>query len=125
MPGKARRIASRQAQLSRKRKKLQKGPSGIQAAEPVPAEVDGERSEAVAPPVADSPAPAPAPATGHPSPVADRPAPAGPSPAPSRPQLRARGERPATYNYVGAEVRRILILAGTVLAAIIVLGVIL
>jgi len=38
---------------------------------------------------------------------------------------RARAERPVVYNYIGAEFRRILILFGIVLAALIVLAILL
>jgi len=123
MPGKARRVASRQAQLGRRRKRLQKGPGDVHPAQPRPPEVDGTRAEVVAVPDAETPVPAPE----SPSPVAARPAAAVPSPAPSRAPSRARvrGERPATHNYIKAELRRILSMAGVVLAVIIVLGILL
>lgn len=41
-----------------------------------------------------------------------------PSP-PTRPQTRVRGERPAAYNYVGTELRRIGVLATVAVAALV------
>ncbi len=40
-------------------------------------------------------------------------------------QGRLRGERPAAYLYVGAELRRIILLTGVILAALVVLGILL
>ncbi|MEC9237994.1 MAG: hypothetical protein VYC69_04940, partial [Chloroflexota bacterium] len=40
-------------------------------------------------------------------------------------QGRLRGERPAAYLYVGAEFRRIGLLTGVILAALVVLGIVL
>ena len=125
MAGKARRVASRQAQLSRKRKKQQKGATGPLSTVTAPADLDGQRAETAAPRVAEpttatptpTRAPAPAPARPAATPVAAT----QPRPAPRAPS-RARGERPATYNYIGAELRRILSLAIVVLVIIVVLG---
>ena len=53
------------------------------------------------------------------APVAD------PAPQPveqPRPQSRVRGERPAAYNYVGSELRRIGVLATVAVAALIALS---
>ncbi len=124
MPGKARRVASRQAQLNRRRKKQQKGPSGVPSAMPAPAEVDGHTGGDIASqaeePAAFDPSGSRAPAV-RPAAVAARPAMA----RPPHSGPRSRGERPATYNYIGAELRRILVRAGAVLAALIVLGILL
>lgn len=38
---------------------------------------------------------------------------------PTRPQARVRGERPAAYNYVGTELRRIGVLATVAVAALV------
>lgn len=127
MAGKSRRVASRQGELSRRRKRAQRGPSGIPAtpARPQPQENGGGAVlavEAVAggasPAVAQQAAPAPAPAP------AERPAPQS-SANQNRGQGRARGERPAAYNYVGAELRRIGILSTVVVAALIAISVVL
>ncbi len=115
MPGKARRVASRQAQLNRK-KRQQRGPTGIPAVEtetpPLdqqPAENTNGQNSGVAEPV-QAVAPA-ATATGE-----------GRVTRTSGPG-RLRREPVASANYVGAELRRILIMASVVLAVIIVLGI--
>ena len=127
MAGKSRRVASRQGELSRRRKRAQRGPSGIPAtpAHPQSQENGGGAVLAVeaavgggSPAVAQQAAPAPTPA------AAERPASQG-SAVQSRGQGRVRGERPAAYNYVGAELRRIGILSTVVLAALIAIAVVL
>ena len=123
MPGKSRRVASRQAQLSRKRKKGPKGTSDAVPAPAAPVEVDGKQAEVAPGVVPEPPRPAPPPTPRRPSPVASR-TEVG-SEAPARTPARARGERPPTQNYIGAEVRRILLMGGVVLAVIIALGVVL
>lgn len=134
MAGKGRRTASRQAELNRRRKKGSKGPSGIPASaqrvtgpegrEPVAVAVGAEDAELVALEAqqtngvrADA-APA-APRASRPSPVARTPR------GEAAGLSRLRGERPAAYLYVGAELRRILILTAGILAALVVLGILL
>ena len=107
MAGKSRRVASRQGELGRRRKRTQRGPSGI----PVAA--------AARPAAATGGAAATAEAVAAGGSVPASPAPVASAAAPSRRPGRARGERPAAYNYVGAELRRIGILSGVVLAALI------
>ena len=127
MAGKSRRVASRQGELSRRRKRPQRGPSGIPAtpARPQPQENGGAAVLAVeaavsgdSPAVAQQAAPAPTPA------AAERPAPQSGA-GQNRGQGRTRGERPAAYNYVGAELRRIGILSTVVVAALIAISVVL
>ena len=134
MAGKGRRTASRQAELNRKRKRGPKGPSGIPANSQRVA--DGQEAAAVSVGVenADSDpqnvqqangvqvhdVPA-APRASRPSPVARTPS----SELVGQGQGRLRGERPAAYLYVGAELRRITLLTGAVLVALIVLGILL
>lgn len=110
MPGKSRRVASRQAQLSRQRRRQNRGPSGIPA---TPQGMAPQPSDGVDARVQGSVASA------RTVPRSSPPVPAGSGSA------RARAERPATYNYIGAEFRRILILSGIVLAALIVLAILL
>ena len=121
MAGKSRRVASRQGELSRRRKRTQRGPSGIPAVRSPGAPGGSAAMEAVAvgaaagaatsAPPESAPAPA-APATsGRPGATAGA--------AQSRGPVRARGERPAAYNYVGAELRRIGILSVVALGALI------
>ena len=145
MAGKARRAAARQGQLNRKRKKSQRGPSGI----PTAAVVDNEAAiDNAAESAADSAAasgavadqengvasveavasPTPVPARANRPATAPRTATAGRS---SRPDAvpqgpgRIRGERPAAYNYMGAELRRIGVLSVSVIAVLVVLGIVL
>ena len=130
MAGKARRAAARQGQLSRRRKKGQRGPIGVPA-NPLTtdgpgrdngsvhdngATEDGAPAEALNGPAAvAAPAPTSASRTGF-SPRATR------ADAAPRGLGRLRGERPAAYNYVGAELRRIGLLSASVIAVLIVLG---
>ena len=122
MAGKGRRAAARQGELSRRRKRNQRGPSGIPAAQTeqqnggvtAVATDDAENSAVATQPEPQAATPAPA--------VARQPAPA---PTAQRPQGRLRGERPAAYNYVGAELRRIGLLSTVVVAALIVLSIVL
>ena len=121
MPGKSRRVASRQAQLSRKRKRAQKGPADSIPSAPLPAMVDGKQVESP-PAVVPETAPTPPPAVpARPSPVTARSVPVTAAARTRRPS-RIRGESPATYNFIGAELRCILLMASVVLAVIIVLG---
>ena len=120
MPGKARRIASRQAQLSG-RKRQQRGPSGIPNPTPVGTGADDREVDATLPEATGATAAIPVGAPPRPGPATARPTPATPLARP----LRARGERPSTYNYIGSELRRIVIMGGCVVAIIIVLGIVL
>ncbi len=117
MPGKARRVASRQAQLNR-RKRQQRGPSGIPAVEATAATEDQQFAEETTSQangvVNSSEATAAAPAATA-TVAARAPRPAGPG--------RLRREHVASASYVGAELRRILIMASVVLVIIIVLGI--
>ena len=128
MAGKSRRVASRQGELSRRRKRAQRGPSGIPStpARPQPQPNGGAAALAVeaagsagaaSVTVAQQATPAPPPsATERPSPQ---------SSARPKGQGRSRGERPAAYNYVGAELRRIGLLSTVVLAALIAISIVL
>ena len=118
MPGKARRVAARQSQLNRRRKKQQRGPSGTPLAVPAQVLVNDGPSDEVA--VQPKETEAPAPVSRRAPSVAAPPGPAG------QPRsARIRGERPDAYNYVGPEIRRILAMAGVVMVALAVLGVLL
>ena len=118
MPGKARRVASRQSQLNRRRRKQQRGPSGTPPVVAAQVQVDDQPSDedAVEPKRTAAPAPASMRAT---------PAAAQPGAAIAPRFSRIRGERPDAYNYVGPEIRRILAMAGVVVVALVVLGVLL
>ena len=115
MPGKARRVASRQSQLNRRRRKQQRGPSGTPLAAPAQVEIeDGPPDDSAIQPI-DTEAPAPAPVRS--APVAAQSGATG-----AVRSARVRGERPDAYNYVGPEVRRILVMASVVFVALIVIG---
>lgn len=115
MPGKARRVASRQAQLNR-RKRQQRGPSGIPAVEATAGTEDQQSAEETASQangvVNSSEATAAAPAA---TAAARAPHPAGPG--------RLRRDHVASASYIGAELRRILIMGSVILVVIIVLGI--
>ena len=128
MPGKARRVASRQAQLGRRKKRQQREHGDLDMPVAAPAEVDGTQDGINQSAVLEAPQAMPAPAPvrtrpERPSPVAARNAAA--TGITDRLPSRARREAPASYNFVGAELRRILLLATVVLAVIIALGVVL
>ena len=128
MAGKSRRVASRQGELSRRRKRGQRGPSGVPAATPEPqpqgngvaAAVAVGGPESATPQAATENVPAAAPQSASARALA-----AVQSVAQPRGQARTRGERPAAYNYVGAELRRIGLLSTVVVAALIVISVVL
>lgn len=122
MPGKARRVASRQAQLNQRRRRQQRGPRGIPTAAVEPILHDGQDNAGIATHAMGPEAPAqarprsttsPTPAAGRTSTAALRPS--GP--------LRGRREHAPGVNYVGAELRRILVYAGLVLVALLALAV--
>ncbi len=114
MPGKGRRIASRQAQVGRKRRRQIRGPSGVPEAGSGTAIAEQEEA-----------AEGDAVVTEVTSPAARERRPAAPAAAPTNSPnpARIRGDRPAATNYVKAEVRRILIMAGTLTAVLIVISV--
>ncbi len=118
MPGKARRVAARQSQLNRKRRKQQRGPSGTPPVVAAQVQVDDPPSDEVA---------AQPEQTSVPARASMRATPAAAQPAPASPLRsgRVRGERPDAYNYVGPEIRRILAMAGVVVVALVILGVLL
>lgn len=118
MPGKGRRVASRQAELGKKRRRQTRGAAsvtaeGSEAVAVTPAVTTGET--AVATEVRESP---PVAARSQP-PVRSR----SNAPQANRTPTRARLDRPAAYNYVMPELRRILIMSGTLLGVLIGLSV--
>jgi hypothetical protein len=116
MPGKGRRVASRQAQVGRKRRRQVRGTSGVPQAGPGTAIAEQEEAADGANLVAEAS-----------SPAARVRQPAVPAPVPAPINVpnpgRIRGDRPAATNYVKAEVRRILIMAGTLTAVLILISV--
>ncbi len=110
MPGKGRRVASRQAQVGRKRRRQLRGPSGVPEAGSGTAVAEQEEATEGA--------------AGVTSPASRVRQPAASAAAPSNAPIpaRLRGERPAATNYVKAEVVRILIMAGTLTAVLILIS---
>ena len=114
MPGKGRRVASRQAQLGRRRRKPARPEGGIPSSQAPSAVAETQPVDAVD----AQPARPAAPAAVNRETAPPRPVSAAPQRIP-----RSRAERPTAYNYVGAEVRRILIMSGVLLAVLIVLAI--
>ena len=114
MPAKGRRVASRQAQLGRKRRRQTRGPGATPLDGPSAAVVDRQPVDAEA-----APAKRPVtPASGERVAAPSRPPPA----RPQRGTVRARGDRSMPYEYVGTELRRILILSGALIVVLIVIS---
>ena len=113
MPGKGRRVASRQAQVGRKRRRQIRGPSGVPEAGSGTAIAEQDETAEGAAVVAEMA-----------SPVARVRQPAPPAATSSNAPIpaRLRGDRPAATNYVKAEVVRILIMAGTLTAVLILIS---
>ena len=116
MPAKGRRIASRQAQLGRRRRQQSRkaeenGSVTVAAPADIPPETAAPANGAAAVPTAATSA---ASAT-----------PSGPATAPARAPRRAgqpRTDRAAAYTHLGSELRRILILVGILLAVLLALS---
>jgi hypothetical protein len=134
MAGKGRRTASRQAELNRKRKRGTKGPSGIPSTSQSVDDLEVQGAVPVSTGVADVEINDPETLEGAKRPVdlvsvasrAPRPSPVARTPVGEfAAQSMLRGERPAAYLYVGAELRRIIVLTGAIIAALIVLGILL
>ena len=130
MAGKARRAAARQGELSRRRKRNQRGPSGVPSA---PARTAQDNGNGVAVATATALAGDAAVEDGSvqttqpvaPAATAQLAARAASPASQPRAQGRTRGERPAAYNYVGAELRRIAVLSTVVIATLVALSVVL
>ena len=120
MPGKSRRVASRQAQLNQRRKRQQRGPRGIPTDITPPRPENGQPSDDVAAQAMESTAAVAASPQPSPSAPAERSSPV------TRPvgNPRARRETVSAGNYIGAELRRILVMASVVFGVIIVLAIV-
>ena len=111
MPAKGRRIASRQAQLGRRRRQQSRkaeenGSVTVAAPADIPPETAAPANGAAAVPAAADSVSAAA---------------TGPATAPARAPRRSgqpRTDRAAAYTHLGSELRRILILAGILLAVL-------
>ncbi len=116
MAGKSRRVAARQSQLNRRRKKQQRGPSGIPAAVPEPADPASQEegsttngAVATTQPVQTRSVRSYAPAT------PEHPAGSG------RSRGLSREEAAPAYQYMGPEIRRIIVMAGIAFAVLVIL----
>jgi hypothetical protein len=116
MAGKSRRVASRHAQLTRRKKRQQRGPSGIPIYEREPVTVGVATGEDVS---AGSSSDETLPGAVSRSTAQTTPAPTARSPI--RSSSRSRGERPSAYTYAVPELRRILIMGVTGFAVLVVL----
>lgn len=124
MASKSRRVASRQSQLNRRRKKQQRGPSGIPTE--IPAGVPEQGNDATGT-GSGAPGEAAATAVAEPSP-STRPmtqASSAQTANPPRPFPRIRDERPAAYQYMAPEVRRIIAMAGIAFAVLVIIKLVL
>ncbi len=113
MAGKSRRVASRQSQLNQRKKRQQRGPSGIPATEPLPVGVDSDGS-------GDAPLDTMSSAAATTA-VATAPATTATAAPARRVSARSRDDRTASYAYMGSEFRRILIMAGIGFAVLVIL----
>ena len=118
MPGKARRVAARQAQLNQRRKRQQRGPRGNPALETVEPSLDGQAAPDTG---ASATTTSPEPVDSLPPRLDTSPASTSPMSRPLSPS-RARREQTSSANYVGAEVRRILLMGSVILVVIVVLA---
>ncbi len=114
MPGKGRRVASRQAQLGRRRKRQSRGSSGAPTAEPEVKSSPKSTADSMATEIKELASPA----KDVRAQASSRPVTASP---PTRP-ARARADLGLAYNHVMPELRRIGILSGILLVVLIVLA---
>ena len=123
MAGKSRRVAARQSQLNRRRKKQTRGPSGIPSAVSAPSETAASGTSSDEEGAASNGAVATAEtAQTQPAPARSaRPnAPAAPMRR-SRSQGMLREETLPAYQYMGPEIRRIAAMAATAFVVLVVL----
>jgi ApbE superfamily uncharacterized protein (UPF0280 family) len=122
MASKSRRVASRQSQLNRRRKRQQRGPSGIPAGA---AETDSAATSADTGALDDAAATAVAESSPSAGARPITPPQSAQIPNPPRSHTRIRDERPTAYQYMGPEIRRIMVMAGTAFAVLVVLKIVL
>ena len=115
MPAKGRRIASRQAQLGRRRRQQnRKTEESLAVSVAAPADIPAETAGPAANAAATGPAAAETARASTAGPAAT------PARAPRRPAAgQTRTDRSAAYTHLGSEMRRILILAGILLAVLV------
>ena len=123
MPAKGRRVASRQAQLGRRRRQQGRGAGSIPGSPVDVAEVNTQEAD----PVSPTPQAAVVGQTANPTQSATA---AAPAPARFRPRVGARATQgqartDQAYSHLSSELRRILILVGVLLIVLIGLAVVL
>ena len=116
MAGKSRRVASRQSQLNRRKKRQQRGPSGVPTTEHqlvgvAQDTIEGAGTETITD--AGSESTNTSVTTTPPVPVTDVPVVRGPS--------RTRDDRTSSYVHMGSEIRRILVMGGVGFAVLVIL----
>ena len=127
MPAKGRRVASRQAQLSRRRRQQGRGAGSIPGSPVDVAEVNTQEAD----PVSPTPQAAVVGQTANPTQSAPAAAPTpAPAPARFRPRVGARATQgqartDQAYSHLSSELRRILILVGVLLIVLVGLAVVL
>ena len=127
MPAKGRRVASRQAQLGRRRRQQGRGAGSIPGSPVDVAEVNPQEAD----PVFPTPQAAVVGQTANPTQSAPAAAPTpAPAPARFRPRVGARATQgqartDQAYSHLSSELRRILILVGVLLIVLIGLAVVL
>ena len=125
MPAKGRRVASRQAQLGRRRRQQGRGAGSIPGSSVDVAEVNPQEAD----PASPTPQAAVVGQTANPTQSAPTAAPA-PAPGRFRPRVGARATQgqartDQAYSHLSSELRRILILVGVLLIVLIGLAVVL
>jgi hypothetical protein len=114
MPDKGRRVASRQAQLGRRKRRQNRSPGGAPSDGTAIAIAENQQAERVATQERERITPAQ-----DTRPVApSRPVPTSLRRSPTR----VRAERSMAYNYVGSELRRIVIIYGGLIVILVVLA---
>lgn len=127
MPAKGRRVASRQAQLGRRRRQQGRGAGSIPGSPVDVAEVNTQEAD----PVSPTPQAAVVGQTANPTQSAPAAAPTpAPAPARFRPRVGARATQgqartDQAYSHLSSELRRILILVGVLLIVLVGLAVVL
>ncbi len=117
MPGKAHRVASRQAELSRKKRRAKGRPQAAESVQAAPGPATQAATTVIEPEAEARPAkPQP-----QPQPSQAQQAPEAPQPA-RRPRRRVMAEQASSSNFVGAELRRIGVIAALMLAIIVALS---
>ncbi len=115
MSGKAHRVASRQAELSRKKRRARGRPQVAESTQ-APPETTAQATTTVAEPEARPPEPQP-----QPQPIQAQRAPEAPQPV-RRARRRVTAEQASSVNFVGAELRYIGVIAALMVVILVALS---